>query len=182
MLNPVTRIEPLPNARHANNSVLLEVAPLASRITLRALPKGATTFAKSLGFDLPTNPKTSTSKGSVHALWIGPDEWMIFDESDAEKSFVPKLPNPDFSAIDISHRNMAIAVSGPGAENAINSGCPQNLSLATFPIGACSRTVFGKAEVVLYRTGEKEFRVECWRSFSPYVWGYLCDAAKDAAA
>jgi sarcosine oxidase, subunit gamma len=84
------------------------------------------------------------------------------------------------SATDISHRNTAVIVKGRGAEVAINGGCPQDLSLAVFPVGACSRTVLGKAEVVLLRTAEDTFRVECWRSFAPYVSGLLNEAAEDA--
>ena len=82
----------------------------------------------------------------------------------------------------MSHRNTAIIVSGPGAANAINAGCALNLSLATFPVGAATRTVFGKAEIVLYRVDEETFRVECWRSFAEYVFGLLDEGAQDAAA
>jgi sarcosine oxidase subunit gamma len=42
--------------------------------------------------------------------------------------------------------------------------------------------VFGKAEILLYRVSEQEFRVECWRSFSDYVFGLLSEGARDAAA
>ena len=77
---------------------------------------------------------------------------------------------------------MAISVTGLGAENTVSSGCPQDLSLASFPVGACSRTILGKVEIVLLRTGEDAFRVECWRSFSDYVWTFLTEAAKNAAA
>ena len=70
-------------------------------------------------------------------------------------------------------------MSGAGAEAALNAGCPQDLSLASFPVGACSRTVFGKAEVVLLRTADDTFRVECWRSFATYVGGLLQEAAQD---
>jgi len=85
------------------------------------------------------------------------------------------------SATDVSHRNTAILISGPGAEAAINTGCPQDLSLSVFPVGACSRTLFGKVEVVLLRTGEEAFRMEVWRSFSDYAFGLLSEGAKDAA-
>ena len=86
------------------------------------------------------------------------------------------------SAVGISHRNIAIAVTGPAAAAAINAGCPQDLSLTAFPVGACSRTILGKIEIVLLRTAEDSFRVECWRSFSDYAWTFLTEAAKDAAA
>ena len=62
---------------------------------------------------------------------------------------------------------------GPAAANTVNAGCPQDLSLAAFPVGACSRTILGKVEIVLLRTGEDAFRVECWRSFSDYVFTFL---------
>ena len=42
--------------------------------------------------------------------------------------------------------------------------------------------VLGKVEIVLLRTAEDAFRVECWRSFSDYVFTFLTEAAKDAAA
>jgi sarcosine oxidase subunit gamma len=70
----------------------------------------------------------------------------------------------------------------PTAKGRSASGCPQDLSLAIFPVGACSRTILGKSEIVLLRTAEDAFRVECWRSFSDYVFAFLADAAKDAAA
>ncbi|WP_283804904.1 sarcosine oxidase subunit gamma family protein, partial [Tardiphaga robiniae] len=64
---------------------------------------------------------------------------------------------------------------------AINAGCPQDLSLKAFPVGACSRTVFGKVEIVLLRTGGDAFRMEVWRSFSDYAFGLLAEGAQDAA-
>ena len=73
-------------------------------------------------------------------------------------------------------------MTGPGAEATLSAGCPQDLSLAVFPVGACSRTIYGKVEIVIYRIAEDAFRVECWRSFSDYVFTFLSEAARDAAA
>jgi len=174
------RLEPLADEKHATKYVSIEAAPAASRISLRATSKGAKTFEKSLGFALPKKPGKSASKNSKHALWLGPDEWLIIDEKNADQTMVPRLPNPEFSAVEISHRNAAVNISGVGAISTLNAGCPRDLSLTAFPVGACSRTIFGKAEVVLYRTGDASFRMEFWRSYAEYVWGYLIDASKDA--
>jgi heterotetrameric sarcosine oxidase gamma subunit len=43
----------------------------------------------------------------------------------------------------------------------------------------CTRTVFGKAEIVLWRTGAEEFRVEVARSLAPYVWACLEEARRE---
>jgi sarcosine oxidase subunit gamma len=79
-------------------------------------------------------------------------------------------------------RNVAIAVTGSAAAATINSGCPQDLSLDAFPVGAASRTILGKVEIVLLRTATDGFLVECLRSFSDYVFAFLSEAAGDAAA
>ena len=68
--------------------------------------------------------------------------------------------------------------SGPCAADLLNAGCPQDLSLAAFPVGACSRTILGKVEIVLLRTAETTFRVEVWRSFSDYAFAFLAQAAR----
>jgi sarcosine oxidase, subunit gamma len=118
-------------------------------------------------------------KGDVHCLWIGPDEFLVIDvDGSPLPAKFEKAGNTKLAAIDVSHRNTAVIVSGPNAVDVLNSGCPQDLSLEAFPVGAASRTILGKAEMILYRTGETEFRVECWRSFSDYVWKYLVDAVK----
>lgn len=166
----------------AGQGVRLAVMPPAHRISLRAPDGSVAGLSKALGLTLPRKPKTSASKGSRSALWLGPDEWLVID--DASKDPVDACAGMEalHSAVVVSHRNVAISVTGPGAAATINAGCPQDLSLAVFPVGACSRTILGKAEIVLLRTGEDAFRVECWRSFSDYVFTFLSEAARDAAA
>jgi sarcosine oxidase subunit gamma len=41
----------------------------------------------------------------------------------------------------------------------------------------CTRTVFSKADIVLWRTQLDEFHVEVWRSFAGYVTGLLREIA-----
>ena len=107
----------------------IHAAPPASRVSLRATTKGATAFGKSLGLELPKKPSTSTKKSEKTALWLGPDEWLIIDEKSSDETMVPRLANKEFSAVDVSHRNAAYILSGKGAENTLNAGCPRDLSL-----------------------------------------------------
>jgi len=181
MSDTAKRIGPLDGLVFATNQVSLSPAPNGTRIVLRSRPEAMAEAKKVLGFALPARPKSSVIKGSIHCLWIGPDEWLIIDdENSALPAKFEKAGNAKLAAIDVSHRNTAILVFGPNAANAINSGCPQDLSIAAFPVGAASRTILGKSEIILYRTGETGFRVECWRSFSDYVWKFLADSAKSA--
>ena len=81
--------------------------------------------------------------------------------------------------VDVSHRDTALAVSGPRAAWAINAFCALDLHPAAFPVGMCTRTVFGKAEIVLWRTAAETFRIEVARSFAPYVWACLEEARRE---
>jgi len=163
-------------------NVKLVTLPPAHRISLRAPATSVAALSEALGLTLPQKPKTSASNGSRTALWLGPDEWLVVDAGAKDPLEACAGVDALHSAVGVSHRNVAISVSGPAAANTVNAGCPQDLSLAAFPIGACSRTILGKVEIVVLRTGQDAFRVECWRSFSDYVFTFLTEAARDAAA
>jgi len=161
------------------HGVSLKVLEPASRMSLRARPAAIAALSKALGIALPEKPKSSAAKAGRTVLWLGPDEWLVIDEAGGDPIADCASVKGLHSAVDVSHRNVGIAVVGPNAAATINAGCPQDLSLVAFPVGAASRTVLGKVEMVLLRTGEDAFRVECWRSFSDYVWGFLSEAARD---
>ncbi|MGF9563285.1 sarcosine oxidase subunit gamma [Neorhizobium sp. JUb45] len=185
MVEVATRTLPLSGVHGGSSKVRLEPAAPAARINLRVRAEDVAALSAALGVDLPVRPKTSASANGRTALWIGPDEWLVIAEgnTDIGSMLVAAAAKSGalHSATDVSHRNTAILVSGAGAAAAINTGCPQDLSLQAFPVGACSRTIFGKVEIVLLRTAEDAFRVEVWRSFSDYAFGMLAEGARDAA-
>lgn len=160
--------------------VHITVLPPAERISLRARAADIAALSKALGVTMPQKPKTSAAKGARTVLWLGPDEWLVIDDAGKDPLADCTKVSALHSAVGISHRNVALSVEGPGAEATLAAGCPQDLSLTAFPVGACSRTVLGKVEIVLLRTAENAFRVECWRSFSDYVFTFLSEAARDA--
>jgi sarcosine oxidase subunit gamma len=163
-------------------NVKVEALPPAERVSLRAPEASIAALSKALGLILPKSPKTSAAKAGRTALWLGPDEWFLIDEAGKDLLADCAKVTALHSAVGISHRNVAFAVTGSAAAATINAGCPQDLSLEAFPVGAASRTILGKCEIVLLRTAADAFRVECWRSFSDYVFTFLSEAAGDAAA
>jgi sarcosine oxidase subunit gamma len=178
----LTSRQPLEGRIVAAGSVAVTSAPAASRISLRARADAVAALSKALSIELPTKPKASVTKGTRTAFWLGPDEWFVIDE--AGKNLVPECAKSKVlhSAVDVSQRNTAVMVSGANAVGTLSAGCPQNLSDAAFPVGAVSRTLLGKVEVIIHRVKPQVYRVECWRSFSDYVFTYLSEAARDAVA
>ncbi|MDS1137929.1 sarcosine oxidase subunit gamma [Nitratireductor indicus] len=179
MADMLPRDEILEGRMVESEGVTVMPAAPASRLSLRAPEKSLASLSKALGLELPTNPKSSATVGSRAALWLGPDEWLVIEGSGAALAAACARVKAFHAAVDISHRNTGLIVSGPRCADVLNAGCPQDLSLAAFPVGAASRTVLGKAEVVLWRTARDAFRVECWRSFADYVFMLLEAAARD---
>ena len=58
---------------------------------------------------------------------------------------------------------------------------PPMMTVPAFPEGMCTRTLLGKAEVVLWRHRPQSFRVEVRRSFAAHAWDFLQEAAREHA-
>ena len=135
-------------------------------------------------FPLALRINRCTASGERLTIRLGPDEWLLIGpEADTEAmagEIAAALADRFHALVDISHRNVAFEVSGPQAEAILNAGCPLDLHSSSFPAGSGTRTLLGKAEIVLLRPSEEPlFRVECWRSFATYVHGFLQEAARD---
>jgi sarcosine oxidase subunit gamma len=89
------------------------------------------------------------------------------------------LAGTPHSLVETSHAQTAFELSGARAAAALNIGCPLDLDPAAFPVDMCTRTVFAKAQIVLWRQGPETFRVETARSFTPYVTKILALAAHE---
>jgi sarcosine oxidase subunit gamma len=154
----------------------LAVGPACGRYSLRADEAVAPRVEVALGFPLPQAACRSASGGDDrHALWLGPDEWLLLCplEDDLPAAVAAALGDLPYALVDVSSRQTALIVSGAKAVELISAGCPLDLDMDAFPIGMCPRTVFGKAEIMLWRTGEAQFHIEVWRSFAGYVCGVL---------
>lgn len=183
MADTLNRQHPLEGRFHGSARVSVEPAPPAIRVSLRAPAASIAALSKALGLKLPVRPKTSAqSKNGRTAIWLGPDEWLIIDTAGKNPAADCSKVKAFHSAVDVSHRNTAVIVAGHAAGLVLNSGCLLDLSLTAFPIGAATRTVLGKAEIVLLREAADRFRVECWRSFSDYIFTLLADGARSAPA
>lgn len=117
------------------------------------------------------------------ALSLGPDEHLLVvpgnEATTLRADLGAALADLPHSLVDVSHRQMAFELHGPHAEWLLAAGCPLPLDLEEFPVDACTRTVFAKAEIVLWRTGPDVFRIEAARSFCRYVVDLLGEVARE---
>jgi sarcosine oxidase subunit gamma len=126
------------------------------------------------------------SAGERASLWLGPDERLLLAPG-AERlqllaGLEAALAGHAHSLVDISQRQLAFDLRGPQATLLLNAQCPLDLAVQAFPIDMSTRTVYGKAEIVLWRRAADRFHVEVWRSFADYVLTLLHAVARELSA
>ena len=128
--------------------------------------------------------ETANPDGERLSARLGPDEWLLVAGRgvDGDRDVAADLKDLAHTLVDISHRNIAIEMTGTFAADVINTGCPLDLGDDAFPVGTATRTLFAKAEIILMRRGDIDerplYRIECWRSFGRYLFSHLQDSAQ----
>jgi|SRR5208337_1657557 len=159
-------------------------APPADRFVFRGGEAARAACSAAFGAELPQRLGPAGEGDERAALWLGPDEWLLIVEGEDPEMLAAdiedRLEGIPHSLVDVSHRQIGLVVSGTAAARALSAGCPLDLRMSAFPVGMATRTIFDKAEIVLWRHGEAAFRVEVLRSFALYLVAALTEAARGA--
>ncbi len=158
--------------------VRVRQAEPAIRLMVRADTAAAATIGMAIGVLLGTAPCRAVIVRDRTALWLGPDEWLVL-APETESALTQQALAALGSVVDVTHAYVGIEVSGPRAAWCINAFNALDLDPHVFPVGACTRTLFGKVEIVLWRAEAELFRIEVARSHAPYVWQCLEEACRE---
>ncbi len=137
------------------------------------------------GFRIALDINRMSVEGERLAARLGPDEWLLCappaGASELAQVIAERLCGEHHSLVDVGHRYAAFRIEGVQAHRLLTAGCPLDLDPLVFAPGHATRTLLGKAEIVLWRlpTG---YRVECGRTFAPYVEAFLREAAREFTA
>jgi sarcosine oxidase subunit gamma len=147
----------------------LAAPPDCARYSLRGEADMLAAGCAAFGLAVPA-PLRATRAGERAALWLGPDEVLLLAPAGT--------PRPAAGlAVDVSGRQVALEVAGRAGETMLAAGCP--LDIERMAVGGCTRTLFYKADIILWRHAPFAWRLEVWRSFAPYVRALLSQAARD---
>jgi sarcosine oxidase subunit gamma len=155
-----------------------------TQIIFRGRDTAITMAGAAYGFPLPEMPCRARQQNGRAALWLGPDEFLLLAPLDQSSEILTELSavlrHTPHALVDVGHRSTALQVSGHYATALLNAGCPLDLHESAFPIGACTRTILAKAQVILWHAGPELFYINTWRSFAAYVWTFLAEAERGA--
>jgi sarcosine oxidase subunit gamma len=143
----------------------------------------ASAVGRVLDILLPTTPNSATLKGKVGALWLGPDQWLITCPLDDVAFFMNSLREAlggtGAALTEVSDGRVTFRLAGPHARDVLTKGCPLDLHPNAFPEGRTAGSLLAKASVLLHAIGEDSFDLHVGRSFAPYLWRWLEDAAQE---
>jgi sarcosine oxidase subunit gamma len=164
----------------------LRVAARASRFVFRGDADARTTAGATFGISLPILTGRAVTRGARAVLALGPDEYLFIVPEDEAATFQAALGaalrDLPHSLVDVSHARVALDLCGPHAEWLLAAACPLPLDRETFPVDACTRTVFAKAAIQLWRIAPDVFRIEVARSYCRYVVDLLVEVARELPA
>ena len=153
---------------------MAEVVREIDGLRLAVLRGGGAEFhaavAGALGFSLPETP----NRVAGEALWLGPDEWLLVSHEDRTGALEAALDGQHCAVVDVSEARAALELSGPGAADALASGC--RVDLDTLRPGSCAQTALARAHVLLEPREGGVWRLYVGRSFAAYARAWIEDA------
>jgi sarcosine oxidase subunit gamma len=156
-------------------SVEIEEVTPEARFSLRLREKGREAAARALELDLPGRVGDVARGHGRAVVCLGPDEWLVTaseaDRDAISEAFAAIYDAIPHSLVDVSDREVAIRLTGPGAFTLMTIGCPRDLN--RLAPGRAVRTVFDGTTVILWRDAADAFRLDVWRSFAPHLRGLL---------
>lgn len=147
--------------------------PIAARLVLRAPTEVARRKLAAAGFEVPSgiNRAARTVAGTI--LQLGPDEWLVLaapgSAKDPAAAMAEAAETAPYALVDVTDRSVALTLDGPKVEDVLAAGCPLPLDIDAFPVGRATRTLWAKAEIVLWRQAPDRFHIEVAQSFAPYL-------------
>jgi sarcosine oxidase, subunit gamma len=165
---------------HGGQVALAETA-YTGMVSLRVDPASPASarLASVLGVGLPAACGEVTGFGSHHALWLGPDEWLVVTTTDAvglADQLAAAMGEDPGLVLDVSANRTVLELSGPRARAVLEKGCPVDLHPRAFAPGWAVSTTLARVPVLLWQTGEETYRLLPRSSFADYVARWLLDA------
>lgn len=142
---------------------------LKSWLPAHASGEQSVTFA---GHLLPT-PVGTTTFAPLHALCLGPAEWLVIQPGDATSD----VAADGLAIVDVSDGLVSLDVCGPRVREILSAGCGLDLDPQCFSAGRCAHTCLAQIAVTIECLAQQHFQLYALRSYSHYLKDWLTDAA-----
>ena len=164
-----------------------EIKPIMKLVIRGKKREFISAIGKSLNILLPTEANTSTQSDKLTALWLSPDEWMIFsnqpvDESsnnyETEELLNKNISKLNFGAVtDVTDQFVMINLKGNKIYQLFQTGSPFNFNNFQTKKGAVAQTILTKIDIIVHNQDKNDVNLFIRRSFSQHLFSWMNDSA-----
>ena len=166
------------------NNLELSMNEPKTKINLRSNKKDFFTKAgKILSLILPTEANTSSSNEKFNALWLSPDEWLIyFDGDDSNKIFINlynEISKLNYGSItDVSNQWVCFNLKGEKIYDLLSAGSPFNFNEFKNNKNKVAQTLLNHIDITMNKKQSNEIDLFVRRSFSEHLFSWMNDSSR----
>ena len=177
----------LPEKTLLQDLQMKEIKPIMKLVIRGKKREFISAIGKSLNIILPTEANTSTRSDTLTALWLSPDEWMIFsnekidimsNEYKTEILLMNKISKINLGAVtDVTDQFVLINLKGNKIFELFQTGSPYNFNNFKNKKGAVTQTILAKIDVIIHNQDLNNVNLFVRRSFSQHLYSWMSDSA-----
>ena len=164
-----------------------EIKPIMKLIIRGRKREFISAIGKSLNILLPTEANTSTQSDKLTALWLSPDEWMIYSNQPVDENTnnyeTEELLNKNIAKLnlgavtDVTDQFVMISLKGNKIFELFQTGSPFNFNDFQNKKGAVTQTILAKIDIIIHNQDENAVNLFVRRSFSQHLFSWMNDSA-----
>ena len=164
-----------------------EIKPIMKLIIRGRKREFISAVGKCLNILLPTESNTSTQSDKLTALWLSPDEWMIFSNEpvnkktniyDTEELLNNRISKINLGAItDVTDQFVLISLKGNKVYELFQAGSPFNFNDFQNKKGSVTQTILAKIDIIVHNQDKNATNLFVRRSFSQHLFSWMNDTA-----
>ena len=177
----------LPEQTLLQDLQMKEIKPIMKLVIRGKKREFISAIGKSLNILLPTEANTSTQSDKLTALWLSPDEWMIFsnevshiDSNDyqTENLLNKSICKTNLGAVtDVTDQFVLINLKGDKIYELFETGSPFNFNDFRKKKGSVTQTILAKIDVIIQNESQNDVNLFVRRSFSQHLFSWMNDSA-----
>ena len=164
-----------------------EIKPILKLIIRGRKREFLSAIGKQLNLLLPTEANTSSRSDKFTALWLSPDEWMIYsnetsslenNDYEIENLLNKNISKKNLGAVtDVTDQFVLINIKGDKIFDLFETGSPFNFNDFKHKEGSVTQTILAKIDVIIHNQNQNEVNLFVRRSFSQHLFSWMNDSA-----
>ena len=178
---------PIKGNKNYTDLVIKEIGPVM-KLNLRGKKREFfSTVGKTLNIILPTEANTSSSSEKLTAIWLSPDEWMIFSNNITEKNnniyeieeiLYNNISKKSLGSVtDVTDQFVMINLNGTKIFELFSFGSPFDFNQFKKKKGSTTQTIINHIDVIIHHKDTNNVNLFVRRSFSEHLWSWINDCA-----